>query len=233
MEATHEFDLIEKCEIWESNRIIPKSRQGRSHSTFSPKMYSYCNLEEGNESHNSAFLIQGVFRKKNNRPQLISSSAFNKKEKKAIEGNNFDNKISDLEHIPLFYLRISDFLVTIDKRIDYIRSLLENLPNNWISGDSQKPSEKVIDLSINFLEKFKFFIQLTRIPIPKILMSPIPDGGFGFNFSIDDDNKLFLRLLNEGIVELDIEKNGRYECLEYSLEEDFTEKVNNAFLNLH
>jgi len=138
----------------------------------------------------------------------------------ALDGSptySFNKRVDYFNSESVKYFHLQQFNILIENRLTYVDSLKE-LPEDWISGHSIAPNEKVITKGRDFLKEFK-----KRMPylylgcrIPKILMGPIPDGGISFTFIVDEDNKLFFRILNEKIIEVDIEHKGEYTLKEFN-----------------
>jgi len=138
----------------------------------------------------------------------------------ALDGSptySFNTRVDYFNSEPVKYLHLQQFNTLIENRLTYVDSLKE-LPEDWISGHSTIPNEKVITKGKNFLRKFKERMPYLYLDfrIPKILMGPIPDGGISFTFIVDEDNKLFFRILNEEIIEVDIEHQGEYTLKEFN-----------------
>jgi uncharacterized phage-associated protein len=113
----------------------------------------------------------------------------------------------------------------VAQRLDYLKGLPE-LGDDWISGRSVAPSEKVCDGARRFvagLERF-IFASGPKPDVPKMLLGPIPSGGVGLEFK-NTKVSLYLHLHNDDLVEFDVEKEGHFESQEFSFtefDEDFT-----------
>lgn len=123
----------------------------------------------------------------------------------------------NIKTAPITTSSLEAFHILIEQRLEYVDSLRE-LPENWISGHSTIPNEAVIAKSKDFLKKYKSEITRLQIYPPKMLMGPIPDGGISFSFILDEDNKVFFRILNEKAIEADIENEGKYTLQEFDFE---------------
>lgn len=130
---------------------------------------------------------------------------------------SFNTKVDYFNSEQVRYSHFQQFNILIENRLTYVDSLKE-LPEDWISGHSITPNEKVITKGRDFLREFKERMSYLYLGfrIPKILMGPIPDGGISFTFIVDEDNKLFFRILNEEIIEVDIEHEGEYTLKEFN-----------------
>lgn len=96
----------------------------------------------------------------------------------------------------------------INSRINYLESL-KNLNKNWISGKSTKPSYRVLKEGKSFLKNFKNHFNLYP-HIPKLIMSPKPLGGIGFEITFDSLNSIFISIFNNYTVEYTVLFNGEY-----------------------
>ncbi len=109
---------------------------------------------------------------------------------------------------------LEDFTEFIKHRITYLDSLY-NLDDDWISGNSAIPNAVVIELSKDLLNGFlNYILDKKEIRIPKILMSPIPIGGFGFDISTNDRNSLSISLYNDGTNEIELQKDDYFSEIE-------------------
>ena len=98
--------------------------------------------------------------------------------------------------------------ILLESRIKYLESL-KTLPDNWISGESVKPSVQVISNGINFLEKL---IEEKNIFQKKseLLISPIPSGGIGFEFRFNENNAIFTSIFNNKKLKYILLKDTNY-----------------------
>lgn len=127
---------------------------------------------------------------------------------------------------------VEAFHTLIESRLQYIDSLRE-LPQNWISGHSTIPSDVVIEKSKEFLRKYKEAITQSKIYPPKMLMGPIPNGGISFSFILDENNKVFFRLLNEKIIEADIEDEGKYTLQEFDFDTNMADVLTAKLMKIN
>lgn len=113
--------------------------------------------------------------------------------------------------------RINNFLLLIQKRIKYINSL-KNIPEDWISGKSKKPTDNVIELSTVLLDTLFLIINDTDTQIPELVLGPIPSGGISINIIFDNQDRISVSFFNENLSEIDYSKSGNYFCLDIEKE---------------
>lgn len=108
------------------------------------------------------------------------------------------------------------FTFLIQKRRDYVEGL-RLLDDDWISGDSQKPSSEVLNRAQIVLLEFHGWLARNRsYPIPKLVMSPIPSGGFAFEISPGKEGVLYFSLYNDGATELEMAVGGHFSEIDLS-----------------
>lgn len=99
----------------------------------------------------------------------------------------------------------SNFRELVDKRCEYLDSL-KTLRNDWISDRSVTPSVEVIELAKKILIDFSAWLDSKEnLVIPKLIMGPIPIGGIGIEFIVEEKFKIFLNLYNDSMIELEVE----------------------------
>lgn len=119
------------------------------------------------------------------------------------------------------------YFIFVQKRVKYLDSL-HNLSDDWISGESKKPDSSAINTCKQILYSFIPSITLKSLPNPlcenqkntyiikkhefqKILMGPIPSGGIGIEFHLNNKNAMFVTIPNgRKKIEIDIKKDDYY-----------------------
>lgn len=125
--------------------------------------------------------------------------------------------------------KLCNFQELIKKRIEYIDSL-KDIPDDWISGKSKKPSSEVIRISKILLDTlFDTISNNINSQIPKLLLGPIPSGGISINIIFDSQNKISVSFFNEDVCEIDYVKSGKYICED--IDKDITISKLEAMIN--
>lgn len=169
-----------------------------------------------------------------NKKDISSTSLFS-------EGTSFesdsDRNISDFEDDRIedynfyFPLVISNQLEEEKKKhLGSLKNLIENRKvyldnletlNNWISGQSDKPSQDTIQYTKDLLDTFKTWLFANKnIRVPKIIMGPIPTGGITVEFRPDSQNGMFISIHNNKKLGIDIMEEEAYHSVYI---EQFTE----------
>lgn len=113
----------------------------------------------------------------------------------------------------------------IQSRLQYLMGLPQ-IGNSWISGQAAAPTKRTCEVAQGFLAGLErqLFSNYAKPSYPKMVMGPIPTGGVSLEFTAA--KALYLNFLNTGIVEMEVEENGRFTEYEVSLdqfEENFAE----------
>lgn len=130
-----------------------------------------------------------------------------------ISGKNYNSafekgnivSFTNARDIKLSIKKDRDFLHLVKSRCEYLDSL-KSLRSDWISGSSSAPAIEAVDFSKRILIDFSTWLDArTNLPIPKLIMGPIPTGGIGIEFIVEDKFKLYLNVFNNLSVELTVE----------------------------
>jgi len=138
---------------------------------------------------------------------------------------NYFSSFASLDEYLLFAREKLAFHDLVAQRSHYLREL-HLIGNDWISGKSVAPSVEVCNLARRFiggLERF-IFASGPKPEVPKLILGPVPSGGVGLEFK-STKSALYVQLHNSGLVEVDVEKNGKFDGIEISVpefEEDLT-----------
>ncbi len=114
----------------------------------------------------------------------------------------------------------------VRQRVKYVDNL-SSLDENWISGKSQLPDARTIEMMTAFIKSLCKIDQLSQSwhRKSKLLMSPLPSGGI--SAEIQHENfSLSLNIFNSGNIELEYEKDGYYDEVENLVQENFLQKTN-------
>ena len=99
----------------------------------------------------------------------------------------------------------------ISRREEYLKSL-SNLPENWIDGNSIKPSQTAINNSISILHYLgDYVLGNSLVGDVLLVMSPSPNGLISFQVKKVDD--YILMAIGDAGVELEICKDESFESL--------------------
>lgn len=83
---------------------------------------------------------------------------------------------------------MSEFKELIESKKEYIDNL-RNLGDNWSSDSvSKAPTIEVLELTKEILDYIFKLTEVTPIKIPKLVMIPIPKGGFELKLEYDNNN---------------------------------------------
>lgn len=105
----------------------------------------------------------------------------------------------------------SNFQRFIKSRTRYLDKL-RSLGDDWISGGGKQPQEASIDTAkeiLNNLEMWYSFHGCHSFTMPKIVMSPTPNGGIHLEIQLMDGLKSWINIINDD-VEFEIEKCGHF-----------------------
>jgi hypothetical protein len=113
-------------------------------------------------------------------------------------------------------------LARFDQLVAFRKEYLDMLPSlgeNWISGNSFLPSRAVIEKSKKLLDEFNSYLvrkkqQRAQIDVPKLVMGPIPAGGMGIEFHVNSENALYVSILNNNTVEIELKRFDFYSAIE-------------------
>lgn len=108
------------------------------------------------------------------------------------------------DYTVFYHHRKNRFQELVRNRCEYLDSL-RTLRNDWISGKSTSPNTEVIEYSKKILIDFSSWLSTkSNLPSnPKLVMGPIPTGGIGIEFIVDNKFKIFLNIYNDSRVELE------------------------------
>jgi hypothetical protein len=112
-------------------------------------------------------------------------------------------------------------LARFDQLVAFRKEYLDMLPSlgeNWISGNSFLPSQKVIKKSKRLLDEFNSYLvqkkqQWAQIDVPKLVMGPIPSGGIGIEFHVNSENALYVSFFNDDTVEIELKRFDFYSII--------------------
>lgn len=129
--------------------------------------------------------------------------------------SNFDNFS---EYINYQKERIM-FKSYIKDRRTYLKGL-SSLGDNWLSSYSVSPNEMTTDLASKILSTVRNLVNHdVSSPTPKLIMGPIPSGGVGIEFVINEGKRLFVNIYNNEVVEFDVENDGYFTEYDSTLSE--------------
>jgi hypothetical protein len=103
---------------------------------------------------------------------------------------------------------LTAFSKLVDNRKNYLKQLL-NLPENWISGESNIPNQYSIDAGQKILTGFLKYLRLKLMReeyvfIPKLIIGPIPSGGIGIELHRDSEIALYFTIINNKNIEVEM-----------------------------
>jgi hypothetical protein len=115
-------------------------------------------------------------------------------------------------------IELARFDKLVASRKEYL-DILPSLGENWISGNSFLPSRVVIEKSKKLLDEFNSYLvrkkqQRAHIDVPKLVMGPIPAGGIGIEFHVNSENALYVSILNNNTVEIELKRFDFYSAIE-------------------
>jgi hypothetical protein len=100
--------------------------------------------------------------------------------------------------------RLAVFSELVNDRKNYLNQLL-NLPDNWLSGESNIPNQYAIDMGKKILGGFLKYLELKNeyVFIPKLIMGPIPSGGISIELHRNSEIALYFNIFNNKNIEIE------------------------------
>ena len=103
-----------------------------------------------------------------------------------------------------------NFASLVSSRCRYLEGLMD-LEQDWVSGNSVRPSSSAIYLSQALIRYVKTLAIRKKISVfPKIVMGPIPAGGIVVELHADDDHAIYVTIPNDDQVEVEVQYAGYY-----------------------
>jgi hypothetical protein len=143
----------------------------------------------------------------------------------SVAGNMFFSVVSafytgdGIEKNTRWYdIELARFDQLVAFRKEYL-DMLSSLGEDWISGNSFSPSPAVIEKSKKLLDEFNRYLVRKKqrgahIDVPKLVMGPIPTGGIGIEFHVNSENALYVSILNNNTVEIELKRFDFYSAIE-------------------
>lgn len=208
----------DKIEAWEHGPVCPKVYYKWKNFGYTSLPKIEINIEKYSlKTINIVLLVLAIFGSLS-QDQLIDMTHIDSPWSNSyIQTLNVELKTEEIKDYFSTFTDSEDYLEYVKQREKYKslvnsrKSYLQNLSDlgaDWISPTSISPNQETINIASKILEQSKDILNRNRhLTVPKLILGPIPTGGIGIEF-VKNNNKMYLNIHHNNLVELDIENDG-------------------------